>query len=624
MKTDKTVFSVGLHRPVYLWAGPGTVRMNQLKFMGAPNDIPVHVEAHTSIGAKRMAQEAGFNWAYLMYDWGFPPEIEAEDWEDFREAVPVYQSHGFKVFGYIQASNCVHAGSYMDKKWYAQTPKASRIHYYTGRFMTCWLHPEWQVHLREMISGVVKAGAEGVFFDNPWMGIQPLHIGGAWFGPAGCYCPQCRLTYRQTTGQNIPISINPLRNPSTQIYIDWRAGIVTQTMAELAGFARSLNPEILISANNYDAIMQPSYTSFGIDLQALSQIQDVIMIEDFSLPRWEKTTRKPSELVNNAITIRTARALVKDTPLTTDPYDKGIGFDDIYSPRRFQLGIAEAAACGSALVVKGTEYVNKDGVFTLLSADKYSRHHAALKELHLWLASHAEIYRNRSNLAQVGLLYPQDQLRTQWNQVAPLYFGVCQTLSFAGIPWKVITQSECCSRLKVLLVFESQDQRIKGPRVIHVQQVPGWSIPAPTILSRHPSIQRLLIGVLSWYYQAYFKYRWARSITDNLGITQWFLQSPHFRLPPENIRGALLNEIPAKIFPQVLWKDAPVLIEVWEKESDRQIHLVNYGFSPQKVEVVLAEEQVGTVTQFRQNDFQFQASQIEIELDLYAYITISP
>ena len=38
------------HRPVYLWAGPGTVRMNRLKFMGARVDEEVHREAHRGDG----------------------------------------------------------------------------------------------------------------------------------------------------------------------------------------------------------------------------------------------------------------------------------------------------------------------------------------------------------------------------------------------------------------------------------------------------------------------------------------------------------------------------------------------------------------------------------------------
>ena len=37
------MFDMGVHRPVYLWAGPGTVRMNRLKFMNAPVDEAVHM-----------------------------------------------------------------------------------------------------------------------------------------------------------------------------------------------------------------------------------------------------------------------------------------------------------------------------------------------------------------------------------------------------------------------------------------------------------------------------------------------------------------------------------------------------------------------------------------------------
>jgi len=93
-------FDIGVHRPVYLWAGPGTVRMNRLKFMGAPVDEAVHADAHTPVAVRRMSEEAAFSWAYLMYDWGFPPEVEQEDWLEFRRAAEVYHRAGMQVFGY--------------------------------------------------------------------------------------------------------------------------------------------------------------------------------------------------------------------------------------------------------------------------------------------------------------------------------------------------------------------------------------------------------------------------------------------------------------------------------------------------------------------------------------------
>ena len=86
--------------------------MNRLKFMGAPVNEAVHMRAHTAEGATILAQDTGFSWAYLMYDWGFPPEIEKEDWLAFKKAVPVYHKSGMKIFGYIQTSNCVYDGSF--------------------------------------------------------------------------------------------------------------------------------------------------------------------------------------------------------------------------------------------------------------------------------------------------------------------------------------------------------------------------------------------------------------------------------------------------------------------------------------------------------------------------------
>ena len=357
---------VGFHRPVYLWAGPGTIRMNRLKFMGAPVDEPVHHEAHQAAGAQRMAA-AGFSWAYLMYDWGFPPEAEQEDWQDFRRAVDVYAAAGIRSFGYIQTSNCVHEGSYVGKDWYARDARGRLIYYYTGRYMTCWLSPAWQEHLRQMVQGVIQAGADGVFFDNPWHASQPLNFLGAWMGGAGCYCPRCRQAFREACGREIPSLLRPERDETSRSYLRWRAALVTRVLGDLAAYARSLKPDVLVSANDFDAVMRPSYLIYGIDLQALAQVQDLLMIEDYGLPRWES---EQGLLVNNVLTLHTARALAGSTPVTTDPYDKGIGFDGVYAPRRFVQGVAAAAACGAPMVVKGTEFV-EDGTFSLLTAERF-------------------------------------------------------------------------------------------------------------------------------------------------------------------------------------------------------------------------------------------------------------
>ena len=144
-----------------------------------------------------------------------------------------------------------------------------------------------------------------------------------------------------------------------------------------------------------------------------------MMIEDFALSRWQYGPAGAlPKLVSNALSLRTARALIGDTRLSTNLYDLGIGFDPVYAPRRFWQGIAAAAACGATMVLKGTEYV-EEGAFTLLTAIEVAPRRSAMGQIHRWLAEHSELYRNRENAARVGLLHPGDALWQDWDRLAP-------------------------------------------------------------------------------------------------------------------------------------------------------------------------------------------------------------
>lgn len=627
-------FGIGQHRPVYLWAGPGTIRMNRLKFMDAPVDEAVHFEAHTPIGARRMAEEANFNWAYLAYNWGFPPEVEQEDWQAFREAVPIYHAAGLRVFGYIQTSNCVYDGSYLERDWYALDPHGRPFYYYTGRYMTCWLHPEWRQHLRDMVQEVIESDADGVFFDNPWHASQPFLLCGAWLGSAGCYCGRCRDAFRAATGSEIPALISPDIDQVSCRYLRWRADLVTRTLSELASHARFLNADVVVSANNFDAVMRPSFAAFGIDLPALAQVQDVLMIEDYGLARWEASAQHAKAasreyaaglLINNALTLHTAVALARGTPVTTDPYDKGIGFDAVYAPRRFQQGIAEAAACGAPMVVKGTEFV-EDAHFTLLSAEQYAPQRLAIGRYHRWLQENADLYAKRVNLAPVGLLYPGEALWQNWAQLAAGYFGAGQTLTAAGIPWRVVAAAEDLSGLWTLLSLGPLPDGLAAPpdlRIVDLPTLPGWELPPRSWLSRQVGLRRVLSFFVGEIYRSYFRFRWARWLLDHIGMVHFFLQSPYFRMPPPVAQRALLDALGQGPWPR-LEKEAPVLIECWAQGATQQIHLVNYDQQRQTVRLHFGEEVAGRVLSPDGPDFQFRAAAISFSLDIHSVIEIQP
>lgn len=608
--------SPGMHRPVYLWAGPGTVRMNRLKFPGARVDEQVHLSAHTPQGAALIADRAGLNWAYLMYDWGFPPETAAEDFTSFQQAVHAYHASGVKVFAYIQTSNCVFEGSFAQKDWYALDSSGQRIHYYTGRYMTCWKHPAWIAHLEEVVRSALQTGADGIFFDNPWYGGQLLNLGGLWMGSAGCYCPRCQQAYQNHAGQPIPTTFHAIK-PEQASYIQWRAAQVTELLARLAAYARKLNPQVVISINDFDSVMRPAQLVYGIDLPVLARVQDVVMIEDFGLPAYQPGKR--SRWVNNVLTLHTASTLCAPTPISVDPYDRGIGFDSVFPARRYLQGIAEAAACGAAMVVKGTEFVEK-GEFTLITAPQFEDTRLQLKKYNDWLHRHHHLFTHRANLARVGLLHPGDALWKNWFSLAPCYFGVGQALLAMGIPWRVVTRSTDFTDLDCLITCDHL-LKLEIPlpdhlKVIALSALPGWTKFTPRTMPRNPAYLAAITKALRWLYNQYFQSRLVRSMLDTLGIMRRFTASPFFDLPDPAPRQRLAAELNAATPLQP--SENPILIETYRQGSTTQIHLVNYGPGPVTAHLHFDSPVHGRcLSPDRENDLEISGADLSLPLDIY-------
>lgn len=581
----KNTFQIGKYRPIYLWAGPGTIRMNKVKFMNYPVDENIHLEAHTPTGAAQVVEDIYANWVHLMYDWGFPPEIEAEDWEDFHKAADAFHAAGSPVFAYIQTSNCVFDGSFQEKEWYARNPKGRKIYYYSGRYMVDWTHPEWIQHLKDLIKGAIERGADGIFFDNMWYGEEPNGLMGAWVGGAGCYCDRCRDLYHRETGRVIPEKILPEREEVAD-YLRWRAGKVTAAIQELADYTHSLKPDAPISANDYDVTMRNSYLIYGIDVEALARIQDVIMVENFALPRWDSAPE--SRLANNSLTIRNTREFVRDQAhLSVLSYDVGIGFDPVYPPRRHQQGIGEAAACGASMTIKGTEY-NNGKQMTLLTDKAYYKQQNAIGNYHHWLEQHQVLYQNRTQIAPVGLLHPEEDLWRHWMALASVYYGAGQVLTAAGIPWRVVRDGDSMDELSVLLTFAPYDHHKKTEansiRQIHVPALPGWAWQKLNVVAEggfwHDLVENLGLFLL----RAYHGSKLARRLMDMMNLAKIITQTKLFNLPERNVCRSLLDILPKNITPRVK-ADEPVLIEIWQKEDQRQVHLLNYADKPQLVEV---------------------------------------
>jgi hypothetical protein len=616
-------YEIGNYRPIYLWAGPGTIRMNKIKFMNYPVNEDVHRKAHTRQAADRVVNTLHANWIHLMYDWGFPPEIEGEDWEDFRLAAEAYHEAGTPVFAYIQSSNCVYQGSFVNKDWYARNPKGQKIYYYSGRYMVDWTHPEWVAHLKDLIKGAINRGADGIFFDNMWYGEGPDALLGAWLGGAGCYCERCQRLYQEGTGRRLPEKILPDRLEVAD-YLRWRAGRVTATIKALADYARELKPGCPISANDYDVTMRNSYLIYGIDVEALSEIQDVIMVENFALPRWDHQPK--THLLNNALTIRNTREFVRDRAhLSVLSYDVGIGFDPVYPPRRHQQGMGEAAACGASMTIKGTEY-NDGERMTLLTDPAYQAQQEAIGQTNRWLEEHQDLFKDRENLAPIGLLHPEEDLWRHWMSLAPIYYGAGQALTAAGIPWRVLRKGDNVQGLSALLTFTSTDRAYQFSSAecqqIHVPALPGWAWRKLSAVAKGGMWHDLVESVGLFLLRSYHGSKLARGIMDRLNMVKLVNQKTLFELPSQDLMVSLLDILPAGITPRVRAKD-PVLIEYWSQGDQRQVHLMNYAREVQEISVQFAKPVRAEVLSLDTGPNQtLEGETLNFKLDIYSILLL--
>jgi hypothetical protein len=139
-------------------------------------------------------------------------------------------------------------------------------------------------------------------------------------------------------------------------------------------------------------------------------------------------------------------------------------------------------------------------------------------------------------------------------------------------------------------------------------------------------LRQIVTGGAQALLNAYHESKLARRVMDHLGLPRLITQSPFFYLPSAAIQKSLLAALPV-VYPCVL-APSPVLIEMWQGERGRQIHLVNYAATGQNVQVQLgpavlsaaalnAEYSGSVVSPDDEQAGAFVGNQVALTLDVY-------
>jgi hypothetical protein len=569
-------------RSVYLWAGRATVDLQHVKLPDLPVDVEAHEAAHTEASAQTLAA-AGLNVVFLSMNWGFPPELERGHWDDFSRAADVYRRAGFHVLGYVQASNCVYAGSYRSRDWYARDPEGRPVPYYHGRRMTCLNHPEWQAEVRQHARRVLDLGGDGIFFDNIWMGATAWVLGGRLGGFAGCACSHCVAAFAADGGTRIPLRLDGGADAAR--YLDWRAGVVARRLSEWAAAVRERRPGAWVLANNCDVMLRDSAGLLGVDPARVARPQDALLVENVAMAR-----HKPEKgrLIANALPLKALQALVPDRRVLALTYEHGIGIDGRPSGLRLRRALAEAAAVGAAPVLKGSEFLDARGRLTVLTAPDFTPMRDAAGAFLRWLGEHDFLYRDAEPAPAAGIYLDAEGLRTRWADVVPATFAVALALLRSGVPFTFFTPEglRASSRDTPPVLVPPGVTPPSVPAGLRLVVLPPGipDIPAaPSPFLQSAFARALADRPLRALARHYFGSARVRRAFDRAGLTARFLESPLFTLPRRSAE--VLEALGPSPAPMVV-SDRPVLAESWRsRDGVLRLHLVNYDDAVSRVSV---------------------------------------
>ena len=520
----------------------------------------------------------GISVAYPMFDWGYAPEIEREDWDCFRKFTELCHENDIAVVAYVQPSNIVWEDWFRlhpeSKDWLCIDKDGKWYTYFGvgGRYMCCFNNPDRIEQVGEMTLKSVEYGADSVFYDN--IVLFP------------CYCSYCKEGFAGYLEANSisPVDFKDIHeyDAGDEYWRHWcrfRSQSINKFYQAMQKAVTTDKTKIPITSNTGFVVGKNVSANYGCDFEQIAKLEDYIFVETRTLP-----AMFDRGLINNARSIKVSDAPVgnKMVMINSHGQRQGLGgsgtYTSVYKPREYQLGMAEAAAWQGTMLVTGTEFF--DEYWTLLTEDRFNAQHEAIGQYNRFFAEHQELYEGNRYLANIGLCFSSSSLTWTRENSFPSFCGFFQTLYQNNIPFHILLEEDikkgrfrdceliilpnvCCideATLDKLAAFNNEGGRLLITGEFGIRDTSGNTYKSSLLnrLSRGEGIM-LLKDCPGWL----------GSEHDSSGL-YW-----HFQLPEksENIVKTVKEEVDITV---LIHTNTNNIVAVWERDDGYIIHIVNF------------------------------------------------
>ena len=318
------------------------------------------------------AKAAAASGATIIYaggfgSWGYEGLPPADRIAARREALVQYnrqaREQGIElVIGYLCATSIVKLDAF-DEHWsdelrgQLKTPPEQwrqmdrqgqpLASWYGGDYNpACMNNPDWRSYERYMVRQQLEAGHDGIFFDNPT--VHPL----------GCYCGDCMTKFAEflrARGIAIPAEaeqrvdrierVRELASAHPREFMRFRCITARDFLAEMREYARTINPNALITCNNSLNTPDSLYAQCRVhayNIGEMSKAEDFVVVEDM---RTQPRVTADGQWFEYGPTYKQLHAISHGKPIVAVTLADG---DYHTAPNLVRLAMAEAAAHGAS------------------------------------------------------------------------------------------------------------------------------------------------------------------------------------------------------------------------------------------------------------------------------------
>lgn len=327
---------------LYYWAGPGTIRMIELKYFHPKIYRASFQNAYEYPLLKQAKEKLGVTDAWVTYSWGFGDETEKPDHEFLKSKLPNFQKLGIRTHAYVQGMNLVY-NDFREKDFFCKNHIGKFLPYHRGRKLCCPINPNFREFLKNRVTQACQLDVNGIFIDNVHFGQIPI-VHGDFATFIGCACRYCQEAFRKETGSDIPKTHN-LKSEITEKYLAFRIHHLMTLMRELSEIAGSHGK--LFGSNSYDTGFQPEIF-FGTSIEYLEKIQDYLLFENHNHPLGKKSNSSLMPMIRKT-----------KIPTVVVSYRKPIGKQPALKQKDIDAVFTESQKLGYVPCYKASEFTTR-------------------------------------------------------------------------------------------------------------------------------------------------------------------------------------------------------------------------------------------------------------------------